>query len=221
LPSATNLIVVDYGMTLCSALYSRRAPPGCPQWTQVIEQAIFGSEWFDRWMAGEVSARETAAYLAPWLPLSPTAIEAQLRVACQGLPLNRGVVAFVGKQRALGRKTALVTANIDLFTEVLMPDQGLAALFDVIVNSYDHHTTDKTQLWPVAFQQLGSEYGYSTSFLLEDSVQNVAQFIALGGRAHRYVGDDELGAWLVTEPDWDRMGCTSERMPDEPRRRAL
>jgi len=186
-----------------------------------VEQVLFRSEWFDRWMVGEVSAHNTAAHLASWLPLSPAGIEAYMRAGCRGLALNRGVVAFVGKQRARGIKTALVTANIDLFTEVLVPDQGLAALFDVIVNSYDHHTTDKTQLWAVAFQELGSEYEYGTSFLLEDSVQNVAQFIALGGRAHRYVGDDELGAWLVTEPDWDRMGCTSERMPDEPRRRAL
>ncbi|MFN2133294.1 MAG: hypothetical protein ACK2VD_22400 [Anaerolineae bacterium] len=201
MPSGTSLIVVDYGMTLSSALYFRQAPPGCPQWAEVMEKAIFESEWSDRWMAGEVSAHETATYLAQWLTLSPAGIEAHMRAGCQGLALNQGVVAFVRKQRALGRKTALVTANIDLFTEVIVPDQGLAALFDVIVNSYEYGTTDKAQLWPAAFQQLGSDYGYSTSFLLEDSVQNVAQFITLGGQAHCYVGDDELGAWLATEPD--------------------
>lgn len=192
-------------MTLSSALYFRRAPPGCPQWTEVVEQAIFRSAWFDRWMAGEVSARETAAYLAAWLPLSPAAIEAQMRAGCRGLALNRGVVAFVQQARARGLRTALVTANIDLLTEVIVPDQGLAVLFDMIVNSYEHRTTDKTQLWAIAYRQLGSGYGYSTSFLLEDSARNVAQFIALGGRAHRYIDDDELAVWLRAEPDWDRI----------------
>jgi FMN phosphatase YigB (HAD superfamily) len=220
MPSAINLIVVDYGMTLSSALYFRQAPPDCPLWAKVVEQAIFGSEWFDRWMAGEVSVREIAAYLTAWLPLSPAAIEAQMRAGCQGLALNRGVVAFVCEQRARGRKTALVTANIDLFTQVIVPDQGLAALFDVIVNSYEHRTTDKAQLWAAAYRQLGSEYGCATSFLLEDSALNVAQFVALGGQAHRYAGDDELEAWLEARPDWD-MDCAPERTPDEPRRRIL
>jgi FMN phosphatase YigB (HAD superfamily) len=202
MPSPINLIVVDYGMTLCSDLYSRQAPPGCPQWTEVLEQAVFQSAWFDRWMAGQVSARDTADYLAARLPLSRAAIEAQMGAACRGLALNQGVLAFVHRQRARGLRTALVTANIDLFTAVVVPDQGLEALFDVIVNSYDHRTTDKTQLWPIAYRQLGKEYGYSTSFLLEDSARNVAQFVALGGRAHRYVGDDELKAWLEASTDW-------------------
>lgn len=82
-------------------------------------------------------------------------------------------------------------------------------------------TTDKTQLWPVVFQELGNEYGYATSFLLEDSAQNVAQFVARGGEAHRYVGDNELAAWLATGLDWGRMGRTPGRMRDEPRRRIL
>jgi FMN phosphatase YigB (HAD superfamily) len=205
MPSDINLIVVDYGMTLSSALYFRRAPPGCPQWTEVVEEVVFGSECFERWMVGEVCARDTAAYLATRLPLSPAAIEAQMRDGCRGLALNRGVVEFVRKGRARGRKTALVTANIDLFTQVIVPDQGLEGLFDVIVNSYEHRTTDKVELWPAAFRQLGSGHGYGTSFLLEDSVQNVARFVALGGRGHCYRGDDELEAWLETNPDWDRQ----------------
>jgi FMN phosphatase YigB (HAD superfamily) len=221
MPLATNLIVVDYGMTLSSALYFRRAPPGCSQWTEVVEQAIFGSEWFDRWMAGEVSARDTAAHLATWLRLPPAEIEVQMRSGCRSLALNRGVVAFVREQRARGHNTALVTANIDLFTQVIVPDQGLAELFDVIVNSYEHRTTDKAQLWAAAFRQQGSEYGYATSFLLEDSALNVARFVALGGRAHRYTDDDELDDWLETGPDWDRMDDTPRRAPDEPRRRIL
>ncbi|HUT19327.1 MAG TPA: hypothetical protein VM366_09210 [Anaerolineae bacterium] len=38
-----------YGMTLSSAPYFRRTPPDCPQWAQVVEEAVFGSEWFERW----------------------------------------------------------------------------------------------------------------------------------------------------------------------------
>jgi len=215
------LIVVDYGMTLSSALYFRRAPPDCPQWVQVVEEAVFGSEWFERWMVGEACARDTAAYLATRLPLSPAAVEAQMRAGCRGLALNRGVVAFVRKGRARGRKTALVTANIDLFTQVIVPDQGLEGLFDVIVNSYEYGSTDKVRLWVAAFRQLGSGHGYGTSFLLEDSVQNVARFVALGGRGHCYRGDDELESWLETKPNWDRTDRTPERVLDEPRRRIL
>lgn len=199
----THLIVVDYGFTLSSAFYFRRAPPSCPEWTQVVEETIFGSERFDRWMTGEVSIREIATLLSTRLHLSPATIETQMRAGCKGLSVNPRVVAFVREQRARGRRTALVTGNIDLFTEIIVPDQGLEDLFDVIVNSYDYRTTDKTLLWPVAFRRLGSEYGYHTSFLLEDSAGNVQTFIEMGGRAHRYTDDDELDVWLKTSPDWD------------------
>jgi hypothetical protein len=86
-----------------------------------------------------------------------------------------------------------------------VPDQGLENLFDIIVNSYDYRTTDKTVLWPIAFRHLGSEYGYHNSFLLEDSARNVHTFIELGGRAHRYIGDDEFDAWLEADPIWDGL----------------
>jgi hypothetical protein len=72
----------------------------------------------------------------------------------------------------------------------------LADVFDVIVNSADYGEVDKRKLWPVAFERLGLEIGYTNSLLIEDGEVEPAWFRAAGGMAYQYVGEDGLRGWL-------------------------
>lgn len=93
-------------------------------------------------------------------------------------------------------KTALVTVNGDVFSDVIIQDQGLAGIFDVIVNSADHGCSDKLRLWPIAFAALGADISYADALLIEDGERNPARFRLQGGLAHQYCGDETLRTWL-------------------------
>ena len=93
-------------------------------------------------------------------------------------------------------KDRLVTGNMEVFTQIVVPSHHLDQMFNAIVNSSDYGEGRKEILWPIAFSQLGPGYTYANSLLIEDSIGNVERFRALGGVAHHYTNDQELLRWL-------------------------
>ena len=147
------------------------------------------------WATGLLSSYDIAIYLSERVRLPPDEIRSALYEGCAQLGFNDAVWNFAQRQRALGRKTALVTGNFDVFTEVVVPAHGLDMVFDAIVNSSDHGSGDKEALWPVAFSMLGDGYGYSNSLLIEDTAAEVERFRELGGVAHQDTGDGAFEKW--------------------------
>jgi FMN phosphatase YigB (HAD superfamily) len=192
-------VVFDFADTLCSDHYF--TPLG-EEHEKAISKLIFGensSRWADPWMVGKVTAKEIAVYLAGHLPLSASAILDDLHEGCRSLRFNPAVWELALDQRRRGRKAALVTGNMEVFTEIVVPTHHLDQVFDTIVNSSDYGEGRKEVLWPIAFAQLGPVYTYANSLLIEDSMGNVERFRALGGAAHHYTSDRELMRWLSAQ----------------------
>lgn len=196
-PADIACVVFDFGFTLSSDLYFKTAPPECPNWQELIQQKIFSdAALVDRWMAGAITMHNIAEELAPVVNMEVSRIVDFLELGCQRMDFNEAVWRFAIQQRAAGRKTAIVTGNMDVFTKVVVPGHGLHEKFDVIVNSFDHREIDKTVLWAKAFDMLGNGIGYSQSLLIEDSIKNVRKFRELGGYAHHYENDERFLEWL-------------------------
>lgn len=194
--SSTTCVVFDFGFTLSSDLYFKLLGSEA---REHVDNMITGRE--DPhislgWLAGQLSSRDVANYLSPKTGLEPDIILSALYEGCAQTELNEAVWEFARHQRKLGRKTALVTANFDVFSEVVVPARGLDAVFDGIVNSSDYGTGDKNVLWPIAFDLLGEGYGFSSSLLIEDSPQQVERFRELGGVAYQYTDDVAFNRWL-------------------------
>ena len=115
------------------------------------------------WMKGELSSLDIARILSRYFPLDIPTIAATMDQGCQRLHFNQAVWDFAFVQKAAGRKTALVTDNMDVFSKVVVPCHGLEALFDVILNSADFHEIRKELLWPIAFERLGGGIGTPTA----------------------------------------------------------
>jgi FMN phosphatase YigB (HAD superfamily) len=196
-PSDIACIVFDFGFTLSSDLYFKIAPPECPDWQALIQQHIFSkNDLIDSWMGGAVTLRNIAEELAPIVAMETPRIVAFLKAGCTQLNFNDAVYTFALEQRKQGRKTAIVTGNMDVFTDIVVPHHHLNDKFDVIINSYDYQEIDKSVLWVRAFELLGNEIGYRQSLLIEDGEKNVAKFRANGGYAYRYENDERFLAWL-------------------------
>lgn len=109
----------------------------------------------------------------------------------------RDVAELAVSKKNQEHPTVLVTGNIDLFTEVVVPDLDLDEMFTVIVNSADHRETRKDLLWPIAFDGLREDIGYSDRLLIEYHQGNVDLFHSLGGQDYRYTDDAALSEWLT------------------------
>lgn len=196
-PADIECIVFDFGFTLSSDLYFKVSPPEYPNLQELIQQKIFTNEALvDRWMAGAVTIHNIAEELAPIVHMEIPRLVHFLESGCQSLNLNEAVWGFAMQQRAAGRKTAIVTGNMDVFTKVVMPCHNLSEKFDVIINSFDYQTIDKNILWAKAFEILGHGIGYRQSLLIEDGANNVRKFRANGGYAYQYENDERFLKWL-------------------------
>ena len=200
-PGCIRCIVFDFGFTLSPDRYFKIAPPGCPDWQAVIQKVIFGDPAItDPWMRGELTSRDIATVLSRHFPLEIPIILETMYEGCGHLEFNPAVWDFAATQKRAGRKIALVTDNLDVFTQVVVPAHRLDRLFDVIVNSSDFHAIDKERLWPIAFERLGGGIGYAESLLIEDGEYEPARFRRLGGSAYQYSTESAFLDWLASVP---------------------
>jgi phosphoserine phosphatase len=195
-PNRVNCVIVDFDGTLSFDRYFE--PLGMPS-LDTISHLVFAdnsSRWADPWMKGDLSSQDIALYLSQYLPNSKEEILAALHLGCANMNLNPIVLGFSLQQREVGRKTALVTANMDVFTEIVVPSHGLDAQFDLILNTSDHRTLDKSILWRKALSAFGPEFSFATSVLIDDSPRMISLFQSLGGHAYRYKNEYAFKAWL-------------------------
>lgn len=205
-PDEVKCVVFDFGFTLSPDLYFKIAPPGYPHWRDVIQQHVFDQpEIVEPWMAGDLSIVDIAAIISRYIPIDVPSIVETMEKGCEHLSFNQAVWNFARAQRAAGRKTAIVTANMDVFTNVVVPFHRLDAEFDVILNTFDYRALRKEYLWPIAFQYLGNDIHYGNSLLIEDGAAAPASFRNLGGYAYQYSTDESFLEWLHSV-GWDHYG---------------
>jgi FMN phosphatase YigB (HAD superfamily) len=189
-----DCFVFDFGATLSSHPYFTVCPPECPEWADLFQAHVFkkARSVFDDWMAGEIDARDVAEMMSPVTGIAANRVIEFMKLGVRGLSQNKAVRDLAIRAREMGKRMVLVTGNIDLFDTEIVPDLGLSDIFEVIVNSSRSRELHKEKLWDEAFRLLNSGASYETSFLIEDSTNNVEMFRRLGGYAHLYVDDEGL-----------------------------
>jgi phosphoserine phosphatase len=195
-------VVFDFGFTLSSDLYFTLAPAGYPHWRDTIQQHIFDQRPIvNAWMTGDLHLVDIARIVAQHIDLPLAMIVETMELGCTTMTFNPAVWEFACAQRAQGRKTALVTANMDVFTKVVVPAHQLDTVFDIILNTADYRELRKELLWDRGFQMLGDNLHYATSLLIEDGPIEPALFRARGGFAYQYEDDKRFRQWLQ-ELNW-------------------
>ena len=196
-PADIKCIVFDFGFTLSSDLYFKVTPPNIPHWRDVIQKHIFEErDVVEPWMAGDLNIVDIAGPLSRHMSIDIPSIVEAMEKGCEHLSFNPAVWNFALAQKGAGRKTALVTANMDVFTKVVVPCHQLHQVFDVILNTSDYRELRKERLWPIAFQCLGNNIHYGNSLLIEDGLTEPAKFRKLGGYAYQYSTDELFLEWL-------------------------
>lgn len=194
----SKCIVVDFGFTLCSAFYFNVSHPRYPNFRELIEKHIIHDVvTFDKWVQGDLTTSDIAELLTNHIQLGKDDIIKTMENGCKNLKMNEAVWNFVLEQKSKGKVTILVTANLDIFSTVVVPSHGLEKLFDAIYNTADYKEVDKTKLWEMAFTKTGNQIGYHNSLLIEDGKMNVDKFKSKGGMTYQYSSDDAFKKWLM------------------------
>ena len=194
---SVKCVVFDFGFTLSSDLYFKVAPPECPEWHDIIQEHVFANRHVCRmWMTNALSLRDIAAIVSDHANMDISAVLKTMELGCRDLDFNEAVLNFALAQRSLGRRTAIVTANMDVFSDVVVPAHRLDEKFDVIINSSDYGEFDKRVLWPIAFKALGDDIHYGNSLLIEDGSKEPELFRGCGGFAYEYTNDESFLKWL-------------------------
>ncbi|MDE0555079.1 MAG: hypothetical protein OXI24_12725 [Candidatus Poribacteria bacterium] len=195
--SKFKCVVFDFGFTLSSDLYFKVSPPECPEWHDIIQEHVFANRPVCRmWMTNVLSLRDIASIVSNHANMDISAVLKTMELGCKDLDFNEAVLNFALAQRSLGRRTAIVTANMDVFSDVVVPAHGLDEKFDVIINSSDYGEFDKRVLWPIAFKALGDDIHYGNSLLIEDGSKEPELFRGCGGFAYEYTNDESFLRWL-------------------------
>ncbi len=189
-------VIFDFDGTLSSSRYFEPLGSGI---LEEIGSLVFGSSscrWADPWMKGDLTSRDIASYLSKHLAISEEDILLALRLGSAEMTFNPVVFNLAVKLCEVGRKTALVTANMDVFSEVVVPSHKLDFVFDTVLNTSDYGTLDKRILWRKALNTFGPGFSFSTALLIEDNPRQVSLFRSLGGFAYQYKSDSALQRWL-------------------------
>jgi hypothetical protein len=138
-PSRLNLadircIVFDFGFTLSSDHFFTIIPAGYPQWTAVIQENIFRQESVViPWMTGDLGLVDIAKIVSQHIDLPLPVIVALPWARLYSYEAQSDGMA-IRLCPAQGRKTALVTANMDVFTRIVVPS------FTLILSSMSFST---------------------------------------------------------------------------------
>ena len=191
-----NCVIFDFASTLCSELYFKEL--GAESESRITELIFRGdniTKWADPWMSGELTSKDICKYLSENLPFSSDDIYSALCLGCSDLVMNQEVYSFAEAMANSDKRTAFVTINTDIFSKIVVPQNGLDSLFDIIVNSVDRHERDKTKLLQYAMNLSGSNITYGTSLLIDDS-SIVEWFEKQGGYFHKYTNDNSFVEWM-------------------------
>ena len=115
------------------------------------------------------------------------------------MTINPAMIQFALSLTQNGIKTALVTGNMDIFSEITVPEKKLAEVFPVIVNSFDYKMSKGGRLFDIALDKLELS-SYQGVWLIDDSPGMCTLFTEKGGHAYQYSGQEEFERWLAQSP---------------------
>lgn len=167
--------------------------------TNYVDNFIFRGEQkiADQWMKGGFSFHEINRMIAkatgfPIKVIAELLIESAIRFT-----IEPKLIDFINKLKDRGILVALVTNNMDILSDVVIPTLELERVFPVIVNSATYGVLKHEQngkLFDIALQQLGLN-SFNDTMLIDDSEKACAMFESKGGLVYKFTNIIAFNRW--------------------------
>lgn len=183
-----DLVCWDFGDTLVDERFMRLPPDGVAAWPQVYEEVLAERpDWVDGWNLGRGSINDLVEPLAERLPMTEAEVAAHLRAVWGRITWFPDARAWVERLHGVVDQ-AVVTVNPHEFAGIATAC-GLDRLIGLIVTSAELATMSKVTMAVRARELLGLPAGLSTTILIDNRADNVAEFEAAGGQVIHYRQD--------------------------------
>jgi FMN phosphatase YigB (HAD superfamily) len=179
-----DVLLWDFGDTLVDERWMRRSPAGCPEWEAAWAGVM--AELAGRWDVGAIDMGAVFDAMAVRCGMPREDVHAHARWCCEHVDVREHAWRLASERR---RPQALVTVNPDLFTELVVPQLGLRDVFDVVVASHQVGSDDKNELCAIALDRLGFDGPRSSALLVDNRLDLIDAWRAVGGAGY-LVGDD-------------------------------
>lgn len=150
-----------------------------------ISQTIFGDHELVRdWMRGKTTWRMLHDRIVAETGMDRLLLDQLFIESVKQMKIVDDMVCLAREVKEKGFKIAIVSDNMDIFSEVTVPHQKFDQLFDAVFNSADHGLLKQDEHGKL-FQHVASilEVPIEQSIFIDDSKNNVDLFRELGGRA--------------------------------------
>lgn len=116
------------------------------------------------------------------------------------MKLDKEIKDLAESLKLSGKKIGIVTDNMDIFTQITIPNHQLETLFDIVINSADYgmlKKEDNGKLFDIALAALGENI--ENSLMIDDSESTIELYKQKGGHGFVYRDVAELKSFLLTK----------------------
>lgn len=185
-----SLILFDFHKVLSQGNFYTPLIDTQPEvYKKIVETLFFpeGYKLISRWMRGELSYKDIHKMIASTVGLTAESLDEALIESVKKIELNEKMMTFSQEMRSLGIKVAILTDNMDVFTDFFVPYVGLDKKFDKIFSSAQHKKLkldNKSEFIFDAILEMGSQP--ENTLFIDDCIDNGDFLKEAGGIFYQY-----------------------------------
>lgn len=194
-----KVVIFDFDGVLChDRFYKKTLLPKYSKVYDWIQENIFADwELVNHWMRGEISSKDINKLVSKNTGIEYNKLTKLYEESVQQMQLDPDLLKLAAKFKKLGCKVGIITGNMDVFSEITVPNYKLDEKFDFIINSADYgmlKDEKNGQIFDIALKNVGEEI--ENSLLIDDSAKTIKLFKQKGGHGHVYKNFEELKTFL-------------------------
>lgn len=168
---------------------------------EFIQTHIFQTEdMVNTWMRNQMTATDVNRYIADNTTIDLDTLSQILLESVACMTIEQRLIEIILRLKQSGILVALVTDNMDVFSQITINNHHLDDIFPVIVNSSDYgilKSDNQGQLFDIAHDQLNSKERYNRSLLIDDSARARTVYEAKGGKTYPYTSYENFARWAT------------------------
>ncbi|MEI8061305.1 MAG: HAD family hydrolase [Candidatus Berkelbacteria bacterium] len=197
--SNLKTVLFDFDGVLCrDRFYEKTLLPDYADVYDWIQENIFANhELVGKWMRGKVSSSDINLLIAANTGIDYKTLVTLYKESVRQMQLDQNLLDLAQLFRKSGVKVAIVTGNMDVFSQITVPNYKLNEKFDLIVNSADYKLNkddENGKLFDIVMEELGADI--KNSLLIDDSAKTINLFKRKGGQGHIYKNFEKLKIFL-------------------------
>jgi FMN phosphatase YigB (HAD superfamily) len=196
-------IIFDFDGVLCHDHFYTNLATLYPSVFEFIESTIFenGSEILNKWMRGQITKFDINSFISSNTGIDIDVLNRLFIESVNVMRIDQQMLDLAKSFSQQGKNIALVTNNVDVFTDITVKRLGLDKVFPVIINSHNYRllkNDENGKLYDITITKLGVR-DYQTALLIDDSSKAREVFSAKGGGVYAYKTYNDLILWLKNE----------------------